>query len=61
MEDAMTIATKGIIEGGDIAVATRGILFSKFSYWFGAIWKEIIRLSSMITKVLNLDSNINGD
>ena len=58
MEDAMTIATKGIIDGGDIAVATKGILFSKFQYWFGALWKEIKRLNSYITKILSIDSPI---
>jgi len=58
MEDAFTIATKGIIEGGDIAVATRGMLFSKFMYWFGELWKEIKRLNSYITNILSVDSPI---
>jgi hypothetical protein len=54
----MTIATKGIIDGGDISVATKGILFSKFQYWFGELWREIKRLSSIITNILSLDSPI---
>jgi hypothetical protein len=58
VEDAMTIATKGIVDGGDIAVVTKGILFSKFQYWFGELWREIKRLSSIITNVLSLDSPI---
>ena len=60
MEDAMTIATKGIIDGGDIAVATKGILFSKFQYWFGELWREIINIYSRVTKILDIDSPING-
>jgi hypothetical protein len=58
MEDALTTATKGIIDGGDISVATKGILFSKFQYWFGELWKEIKRFSSVITNILSLDSPI---
>jgi hypothetical protein len=58
MEDAMTIATKGIIDGGDISVATKGILFTKFAYWFGELWREIKRLSSTITNILSVDSPI---
>jgi len=58
MEDALTTATKGIIEGGDIAVATKGILFAKFTYWFGELWREIKRLNSYITNILSVDSPI---
>jgi len=61
MEDAMIIATKGLIGGSDITIATKGILFSSVSYWFGLSWREVVSLYSVITKVLNLDSPINGD
>jgi hypothetical protein len=59
MEDAMTIVTKGFIDGGDISVATKGFLFSKFMYWFGELWKEVVNLTSRITKILDIDSPIN--
>ena len=58
MEDAFTICTKGIVAGGDISVATKGILFTKFTYWFGELWREIKRLNSYITNILTVDSPI---
>ena len=58
MEDALTTATKGIIDGGDISVATKGILHTKFMYWFGELWREIKRFSSIVTNILRLDSPI---
>ena len=61
MEDGLTVATKGIIDGGDISVATKGILHTKFIYWFGLIWREVISLISTVTNVFSASSPINGE
>lgn len=58
MNDALIICTKGIIQGGDISVPTKGFISSKASYWFGQLWRELISLYSTITKTLSMDSKI---
>lgn len=56
--EGLKMVTKGLIEGGDLPLTTKGVLIGGSWAWLKMLWYEIIRLSSEIVRVLRYNSRI---
>lgn len=57
--EGLKMVTKGWIEGGDITLITKGFLIGGMWAFIKAVWREVIRFVSHISRIVRLGSEIN--
>ena len=56
--NALLLITKGLINGGDMALASKGFIAGGYGFVLEILWGEVIELDSIITKVIELNGRI---